>query len=267
VSSSVRELVAQGHAIPVPSGAGTGIDLNAAACGAARAPLEPDADSVFAHADLTLKVKEPQPAAPPDAAADVRFCSPACTGHPTRPSPLSRCAGAPSASLNPRNGHRPGSQLTAARTHERGGRPYRGTGGCRMAGKIASRRGRSAGRRAHCRARPCGGAGNAVQMAADVSARVTALNRGMEFPRELDARYGKRITALTAARHNMVSRGLVARMNPGAGGGWTWRLTRVVASKRRAPAHTPTRGTGSMAPFTAMRATCRAMGRARPPQP
>ncbi|MDP2165054.1 MAG: hypothetical protein Q8K21_12720 [Hydrogenophaga sp.] len=55
-------------------------------------------------------------------------------------------------------------------------------------------------------------------MAADVSARVTALNRGMEFPRELDARYGKRITALTAARHNMVSRGLVARMNPGAGG-------------------------------------------------
>lgn len=87
-----------------------------------------------------------------------------------------------------------------------------------MAGKIAWRQGRSAGRRAHCRARPCGGAGNAVQMAADVSARVTALNRGMEFPRELDARYGKRITALTAARHNMVSRGLVARMNPGAGG-------------------------------------------------
>lgn len=53
-------------------------------------------------------------------------------------------------------------------------------------------------------------------MAADVSARVTALNRGMEFPRELDPRYGKRITALTAARHNVVWRGLFARMKPGA---------------------------------------------------
>jgi len=60
--ASVRELVAHGHQVLVQSGAGESIGLTDAQYQAAGATLAPDAASVFAQADMVVKVKEPQPA-------------------------------------------------------------------------------------------------------------------------------------------------------------------------------------------------------------
>ena len=60
--ASVRELVARGHAVVVERNAGAGIGLLDDAYAAAGATIAPDADAVFAGADMIVKVKEPQPA-------------------------------------------------------------------------------------------------------------------------------------------------------------------------------------------------------------
>lgn len=59
--SGVRELVAHGHEVLVQTQAGAAIGLSDAAYEAAGAKLAPDAASVFAQADMIVKVKEPQP--------------------------------------------------------------------------------------------------------------------------------------------------------------------------------------------------------------
>ena len=59
--ASVRELVAHGHSVLVQSGAGASIGLADAQYLAAGATLAADAASVFAQADMIVKVKEPQP--------------------------------------------------------------------------------------------------------------------------------------------------------------------------------------------------------------
>jgi alanine dehydrogenase len=61
VPSSVRELVHHGHKVLVETKAGEGIgfsDEDYRACGA---EIAPDAESVFAKAEMIVKVKEPQP--------------------------------------------------------------------------------------------------------------------------------------------------------------------------------------------------------------
>ncbi|GIX09384.1 alanine dehydrogenase [Elioraea sp.] len=62
VPASVRELVHGGHEVVVQSGAGAGIGFTDDAYRAAGATILPDAESVFAAAELVVKVKEPQPA-------------------------------------------------------------------------------------------------------------------------------------------------------------------------------------------------------------
>ncbi len=59
---AVRELVHHGHAVLVQTGAGTGIGADDAAYVAAGARIAPDAATVFAQAEMIVKVKEPQPA-------------------------------------------------------------------------------------------------------------------------------------------------------------------------------------------------------------
>jgi alanine dehydrogenase len=56
----VRELVHAGHRVVVESGAGIGSALADGDFAAAGAAIQPDADAVFATADMILKVKEPQ---------------------------------------------------------------------------------------------------------------------------------------------------------------------------------------------------------------
>jgi alanine dehydrogenase len=57
----IRELVAAGHRVLVQATAGEGSALADAQFTAAGAEIAPDADAVFAEADLIVKVKEPQP--------------------------------------------------------------------------------------------------------------------------------------------------------------------------------------------------------------
>ncbi|MGZ5298137.1 MAG: alanine dehydrogenase [Actinomycetota bacterium] len=57
----VRELVHAGHRVMVESGAGDGSALPDVDFASGGAEIVPDADAVFAAADMILKVKEPQP--------------------------------------------------------------------------------------------------------------------------------------------------------------------------------------------------------------
>ncbi|WP_422366806.1 alanine dehydrogenase [Pelagibius sp.] len=62
VPASVRELVHHGHKVTVETKAGEGIGFTDTDYEAAGAEIAPDADSVFAKAEMIVKVKEPQPA-------------------------------------------------------------------------------------------------------------------------------------------------------------------------------------------------------------
>jgi alanine dehydrogenase len=59
--SAVRELVSRGHRVIVQAGAGEAIDLDDGLYRAAGAEIVPDAQTVFARAEMVVKVKEPQP--------------------------------------------------------------------------------------------------------------------------------------------------------------------------------------------------------------
>ncbi|MEO1987452.1 MAG: alanine dehydrogenase [Martelella sp.] len=59
--ASVREYVAHGHQVIVETGAGEGVGAGDDAYRAAGATIVPDAATVFARADMIVKVKEPQP--------------------------------------------------------------------------------------------------------------------------------------------------------------------------------------------------------------
>ncbi|MCK9192987.1 MAG: alanine dehydrogenase [Nevskia sp.] len=59
--SGVRELVAHGHQVMIQTQAGSGIGLSDASYVAAGAEIVPDAATVFARAEMVIKVKEPQP--------------------------------------------------------------------------------------------------------------------------------------------------------------------------------------------------------------
>ena len=58
---SVREYVQNGHEVLVETGAGAGIKASDTGYAAAGAKIAPDAKTVFAKADMVVKVKEPQP--------------------------------------------------------------------------------------------------------------------------------------------------------------------------------------------------------------
>src|SRR3954463_4070353 len=59
--AGVRGLVAHGHSVVVQSGAGDGSGITDADYVSQGAEILPDADAVFAAADMIVKVKEPQP--------------------------------------------------------------------------------------------------------------------------------------------------------------------------------------------------------------
>ena len=61
VPSSVRELVHHGHDVMIETNAGNGIGLTDEDYQAAGARIAPDAKTVFAEAEMVIKVKEPQP--------------------------------------------------------------------------------------------------------------------------------------------------------------------------------------------------------------
>jgi alanine dehydrogenase len=61
VPASIRELISRGHHVLVETDAGAGIGITDDMYREAGAELAPDAPSIFAKADMIVKVKEPQP--------------------------------------------------------------------------------------------------------------------------------------------------------------------------------------------------------------
>lgn len=59
-ADSARELITHGHKVTVQTGAGEGVGLSDADYKAIGADIAPDAKSIFAAADMIVKVKEPQ---------------------------------------------------------------------------------------------------------------------------------------------------------------------------------------------------------------
>ena len=59
--SGVRELAEAGHEVVVQAGAGEGSAISDDDYAAQGARVLPDADAVFAEAEMIVKVKEPQP--------------------------------------------------------------------------------------------------------------------------------------------------------------------------------------------------------------
>ena len=61
VPNSVAELTGRGHKVLVETNAGAGIGAGDDVYRAAGAEIAPDAKTVFAQAEMIVKVKEPQP--------------------------------------------------------------------------------------------------------------------------------------------------------------------------------------------------------------
>jgi alanine dehydrogenase len=59
--AGARELTEDGHEVLIQAGAGDGSSIDDASYAAQGARIAPDAEAVFAEADMVLKVKEPQP--------------------------------------------------------------------------------------------------------------------------------------------------------------------------------------------------------------
>lgn len=242
--ASVRELCAHGHTVLVQRGAGAAIGLSDENYRAAGATLLPDAAEVFARAEMIVKVKEPQASElallrpgqllytylhlAPDrgltaalvksGAVCIAYETITGPGH-TLPllAPMSEVAGRMAVQV----GSHWLEKSQGGKGVLLGGVP--GVAAAQVvilgAGTVGA---------------------HAAQMAIGLGARVTVLNRSAEKLRALDARYGNRLQTLLAstqaieqavleadlvigsalvvgaAAPTLVSRALVARMQPGS---------------------------------------------------
>lgn len=242
--ASVRELTAHGHSVLVQSGAGAAIGLSDEDYRAAGATLVPDAASVFAQAELIVKVKEPQACELPLLRPGQMFY----TYLHLAPDPALTAAliksGAVCIAYETITG--PGHTLPLlAPMSEVAGRMAVQVGAANLElsrGGMGVLLGGVPGVRAsHVVILGAGTVGaNAAQIAVGMGARVTVLNRGVERLRALDQIYGNRINSLQASAQNveeavldaelvigsalvagaaapkLVSRTLVSRMKKGA---------------------------------------------------
>ena len=218
--ASVRELTSRGHHVLVQSGAGTAIGLGDDAYQAAGAALAPDAASVFAQADLIVKVKEPQASEfPLLRAGQVLFTYLHLAPDPKLTSALlhSRVVGIAYETVTGPGGTLPllaPMSEVAGRMAVQVGAHYleksQGGMGVLLGGVpgVAP---------AHVVVLGAGSVGaSAVRMATGLGARVTVLNRGLERLRELDALYGNRISTLAASAQNVEDAVLDADLVVGA---------------------------------------------------
>ncbi len=192
--AAVRELRSRGHEIIVETGAGSAIDFIDDQYETAGARLAPDADTVFAQADMIVKVKEPQP----DECRKLRAGQILFTYLHLAPDPAQ-------AGLLRESGAIAIAYETV--TDDRGGLPL-----LAPMSEVAGRMSIQAG--AACLERIHGGRGvllggvpgvppatvtvigggvvgtNAARMALGLGARVTVLDRSLTRLKELDAQYG-----------------------------------------------------------------------------
>ncbi len=198
--ASVRELTAHGHQVLVQTGAGAAIGLSDEQYLAAGATLAPDAQLVFAKADMIVKVKEPQP----QECAMLRPGQILYTYVPLAPDPEQTEAliksGAICIAYETITGPGGGLPLLAPMSE--------------VAGRMAIQAGATYLEKAH------GGRGlllggvpgvapghvviigagvvgtNALQMAVGLGARVTVLDKSVDRLRQLDLVFGNRISTV-----------------------------------------------------------------------
>ena len=244
VPGSVRELTRHGHDVSVQTGAGLGIGVPDADYEVVGGRVVPDADAVFAGAELVVKVKEPQP----EEIARLRPGQALFTYLHLAPDPeqargllASGCVAVAYETVTDGRGALP---LLAPMSE--------------VAGRMAVQVG------AHCLEKRQGGAGlllggvpgvpgakvvvlgggvsggNAALMAVGLGAQVAVLDRSLSRLNELDARFGGRLQTLYAtadtieravldadlvigavlvpgaAAPKLVTREMVGRMRPGS---------------------------------------------------
>ena len=242
--ASVRELSSRGHSVLVQAGAGSGIGIGDEQYAAAGAQLLADAASVFAQADMIVKVKEPQPAecamlrpgqilytylhlAPdPEQTAALLKSGAICIAYDTITGPG---GGLPLLAPMSEVAGRMSIQAGAAHLEK-----SKGGMGVLLGGVpgVAP---------AHVVILGGGVVGtHALQMAVGMGARVTVLDKNIDRLRELDLVFGNRISTVYSSRHSveeevlgadlviggvlipgaaapkLVTRAMVARMKPGA---------------------------------------------------
>lgn len=199
---SVRELIHHGHHVLVEAGAGAAIGLDDAQYQGAGADIAPDAATVFAAADMIVKVKEPQP-------TECRLLRPGqvlFTYLHLAPDPeqtaLLLDSGAVAIAYETVTDARGGLPLLAPMSE--------------VAGRMAVQAG------AHCLEKAQGGRGvllggvpgvpaarvvilgggvvgtNAARMAVGLGARVTVLDRSLPRLKELDQMFGPTIQTIAA---------------------------------------------------------------------
>ncbi len=208
--AGVRELASHGHQVLVQRGAGQAIGLSDADYEAAGAQLADDAATVFARAEMIVKVKEPQPAE----RAMLRPGQVLFTYLHLAPDPAQATALLAS-----------GSTAIAYETvtDERGGLPL-----LAPMSEVAGRMSIQAG--AHALQKAQGGSGillggvpgvapgevlvlgggvvgiNAARMALGLGARVTVLDRSLERLRQLDELYGPQLSTVFSTRDAIEAR-------------------------------------------------------------
>jgi alanine dehydrogenase len=205
--ASVRELFAHGHQVLVQSGAGAAIGLGDGDYRAAGATLLPDAASVYAQAEMIVKVKEPQPselsllrpgqilytylhlAPDPALTAALLKTGAICIAYETITGP----------------GHTlpllaPMSEVAGRMAVQVGAHHLEKSQGG-MGVLLGGVPGVPAARVVILGAGTVGA--NAAQIAVGMGARVTLLNRGVDKLRALDQRYGNRIQTQLASAHNI----------------------------------------------------------------
>src|SRR5512145_1646128 len=205
--ASVRELTSRGHSVLVETGAGDAIGLTNDQYVAAGAEIAPNPASIFADADMIVKVKEPQPAecamlrpgqilytylhlAPdPEQTAALIKSGAICIAYETITGPG---GGLPLLAPMSEVAGRMAVQAGAAHLEKSKGGMGILLGG--VAGVAAS----------HVVIIGAGMVGtNALQMAVGMGARVTVIDKNVDRLRQLDVVFGNRITTLFSNAHSI----------------------------------------------------------------
>jgi len=218
--ASVRELVRNRHEVVVQSGAGEGIGAGDERYTAAGAWIAPDAETVWAEAELVVKVKEPQ-------ASERKLIRP----HQTLFAYLHLAPDVAQTDDLIASGATCVAYETV--TDYRGGLPLL-TPMSQVAGRLAIQAG------AHCLQAPLGGAGlllggvpgvpaaqvlvlgggvvgqNAIEMAVGLGARVTVLDRSLEVLERLSHRFGPQISTVYSTPGTLEEQVLAADLVVGA---------------------------------------------------
>ncbi len=205
--ASVRELTAHGHVVLVQRGAGAAIGLTDDLYVAAGASLADDAASVFARADMIVKVKEPQP----QECAMLRPGQILYTFLHLAPDPAQTAAlvqsGAVCIAYETITGSGGGLPLLAPMS-EVAGRMAVQAGAAHLEkskGGMGVLLGGVPGvAAAHVVIIGAGVVGtNALQVAVGMGARVTVLDKNVDRLRQLDLVFGNRISTLYSSQHNL----------------------------------------------------------------